>query len=92
MKNNKEQDQDLLKISLINQNVIVRKKKKCPLSSISLEEINYKNIDLLKKFISERGRIVSNRATELSLRKQREIAKAIKIARKLSLLSPINNL
>jgi small subunit ribosomal protein S18 len=92
MKNNKDQDQDFLKISLINQNVSVRKKKKCPLKSVSLDEINYKNLSLLRKFISERGRIVSNRATELSIKKQREVAKAIKIARKLALLSPISNL
>ena len=91
MKNNKEQDQGFLKISLINQNVLVKKKKKCPLESLSIDEINYKNLDLLKKFISERGRIISNRTTELSLRKQREVANAIKIARKLALLSPISN-
>jgi len=91
MKDKKAQNQDFLKISLIRQNVPIKRKNNCPLASLDVSEINYKNLELLKKFISERGRIISNRTTELSLRKQREIAKSIKIARKLALLSPISN-
>jgi small subunit ribosomal protein S18 len=87
---NKNQDPDLLKISLINQGVFTKKKKTCPLRTIPLADINYKNISLLIKFISERGRMFSNRTTNLSPRKQREVAKAIKVARQLALLSPIH--
>ena len=88
---NKNQDQDLLKISLINQGVYVKKKKTCPLKDVPLSDINYKNIPLLQKFISERGRMFSNRTTNISPRKQRKIAQHTKIARQLALISPISN-
>ena len=61
-------------------------KKKCPLSGKGAPTIDYKNIKLLKKYISESGRILPSRITSVSQGKQRELSKAIKRARLLALL------
>lgn len=82
-------DEGYLRISLVNQSVFVKKKKSCPLASIAISEINYKNLYLLNKFISERGKIIPSRITNISMKKQKALSMAIKRARQLSLLSPI---
>lgn len=82
-------EEGFIKVSLVNQSVFVRKKKTCPLRDIPFSEINYKNLNLLNKFISERGKIIPSRITNVSLKKQRALANAIKRARHLALLSPI---
>jgi len=51
------------------------------------QKIDYKDIDLLKLFITEQGKILPRRATGVTVQQQRQIAKAIKRARILSLLS-----
>ncbi len=76
-----------LKISLINQGIYTRRKRVCPLKDVALEEINYKNLKLLNKFISERGKILPSRITGVCAKKQRKLAQAIKRARNLALLS-----
>ena len=91
MTNNKNED-NFLKISLINQNVRLRKRKSCPLANIPDEDINYKNVDLLSKFISDRGKMLSTRITAVSRKKQKKLANAIKNARQLSLLSPVKKI
>ena len=58
----------------------------CPLSGKDAPVIDYKNIKLLKKYISESGRILPSRVTSVSLRKQKEVSKAIKRARLLALI------
>ena len=58
----------------------------CPLSLPGAPEIDYKNIELLKNYISERGKIMPSRVTYVSPKKQRELAIAIKRARFLALL------
>lgn len=63
-----------------------RRRKTCPLSEDGAPEIDYKNIALLSKFISERGRILPSRITSVSAIKQRKLKNAIKIARILALL------
>ena len=78
-----------LKISLVNQSVFIRKKKSCPLRDIPMSEINYSNLKLLNKFLTERGKIIPARITNVELKKQKAIAKAIKRARQLALISPI---
>ena len=60
--------------------------KPCPLSGKSAPTINYKNIKLLKKYISENGRILPSRITSVSTKKQKELSQSIKRARLLALL------
>ena len=61
--------------------------QKQKLSIISInQKIDYKDIDLLKLFITEQGKILPRRATGVTVQQQRQIAKAIKRARVLSLL------
>ncbi len=62
------------------------KKRSCPLSSAGAPKVDYKNINLLKRFISERGKILPSRITSVSTKKQRGLSKAIKRARFLALL------
>ena len=61
--------------------------QKQKLSPISVnQKIDYKDIDLLKLFVTEQGKILPRRATGVTVQQQRQIAKAIKRARVLSLL------
>ena len=60
--------------------------KPCPLSGKSAPIINYKNIKLLKKYISENGKILPSRITSVSTKKQKELSQSIKRARLLALL------
>ena len=60
--------------------------KPCPLSGKDAPTIDYKNIRLLKKYISESGRVLPSRVTSVSLNKQRQVAKSIKRARLLALI------
>lgn len=83
---NQEKD-DYLKISLVNQGISIKKNRTDPLSEMSDEDIDYKNIELLNKYISERGKIMASRITGIPLKKQRKLAKAIKRARNLALMS-----
>ncbi|MER2607241.1 MAG: 30S ribosomal protein S18 [Siculibacillus sp.] len=63
-----------------------RRRKTCPFSGASAPKIDYKDVKLLQRFVSERGKIVPSRITAVSAKKQRELAKAIKRARFLGLL------
>ena len=63
-----------------------RRRKTCPFSGANAPKIDYKDIRLLQRYISERGKIVPSRITAVSQKKQRELAKAIKRARYLALL------
>ena len=78
---NEVDSEGFLKISLVNQGMLARKRRVCPLKDVPDEEINYKNIKLLTKYISERGKILSSRITGVSAKKQRKLSKAIKRAR-----------
>tara|TARA_B100001245_G_C22801841_1_gene386471 strand:+ start:559 stop:825 length:267 start_codon:yes stop_codon:yes gene_type:complete len=60
--------------------------KPCPLSGKNAPIVDYKNIKVLKKYISESGRILPSRITSVSQKKQKELSKAIKRARLLALL------
>ena len=63
-----------------------RRRKSCPFSGANAPKIDYKDVKLLQRFVTERGKIVPSRITAVSAKKQRELAKAIKRARFLGLL------
>tara|TARA_B100000965_G_scaffold148050_1_gene123332 strand:+ start:390 stop:677 length:288 start_codon:yes stop_codon:yes gene_type:complete len=64
----------------------LKRKKSCPLSGENAPKIDYKNTKLLKKYLSERGKIIPSRVTSVSAKKQRELAQAVKRARFMALL------
>ena len=61
-------------------------KKKCPLSIKGAPKVDYKNIKLLKKYVSENGKILPSRINSVSQKKQRELSLSIKRARNLALI------
>ena len=63
-----------------------RRRKTCPFSGANSPKIDYKDVRLLQRYLSERGKIVPSRITAVSAKKQRELARAIKRARSLALL------
>jgi small subunit ribosomal protein S18 len=63
-----------------------RRRKSCPFSGANAPKIDYKDVKLLSRFVSERGKIVPSRITAVSQKKQRELASAIKRARFLGLM------
>jgi small subunit ribosomal protein S18 len=63
-----------------------RRRKTCPFSGDNAPQIDYKDVKLLQRFVSERGKIVPSRITAVSAKKQRELATAIKRARFLGLM------
>lgn len=63
-----------------------RRRKTCPFSGTNAPQIDFRDVKLLSRYISERGKIVPSRITAVSAKKQRELAKAIKRARYLALL------
>ena len=64
----------------------LRRRKSCPFSGANAPEIDCKDVKLLQRFISERGKIVPSRITAVSAKKQRLLAQAIKRARFLALI------
>ena len=66
--------------------VFFRRKKTCPLTGANAPKLDYKDIKLLSRFVSERGKILPSRITSVSHKKQRALAAAIKRARNLALL------
>jgi len=68
-----------------------RRKKTCPFSGANAPKIDYKDVKLLQRFISERGKIVPSRITAVSNKKQRLLANAIKRARFMALLPYVLN-
>jgi len=63
-----------------------RRRKTCPFTGPNAPKIDYKDVRLLQRYVSERGKIVPSRITAVSAKKQRELAAAIKRARFLGLL------
>ncbi len=60
--------------------------KKCPLSIKNAPVVDYKNISLLKKYVSDNGKIVSSKITSVSFGKQKKLTKEIKKAKILGLI------
>lgn len=65
--------------------------KSCPLSGKDAPKVDYKNINLLRKYITEKGKILPSRVTQVSTKKQKELSTAIKRARFLALLPYVSN-
>ena len=85
-KNRKKQSQsNFSKLSIFQPNKF-KFKKKCPLSGKASPKIDYKNIRLLKKYVTENGKILPSRITSVSQKKQRELSTSIKRARNLGLI------
>jgi small subunit ribosomal protein S18 len=59
----------------------------CPITVAGIEEIDYKDIELLKMFITDKGKIIPRRISGLNARSQKKITRAIKQARNAALLS-----
>ena len=60
--------------------------KECPLSVKNAPIVDYKNVSLLKKYVSDNGKIVSSKITSVSFGKQKKLTKEIKKAKILGLL------
>ena len=60
--------------------------KNCPLSGKDAPTLDYKNINLLRRYMTEKGKILPSRVTQVSTKKQKELSAAIKRARFLALL------
>jgi len=63
-----------------------RRPKSCPFAGANAPKIDFKDVKLLQRFVSERGKIVPSRITAVSTKKQRVLARAIKRARNMALL------
>ena len=83
--NNKRKNSKYSKLSLF-QKPDIKFFRPCPLSEKNAPPLDYKNIKLLKKYISEGGRILPSRITSVSLKKQKKLSKEIKRARLLALI------
>tara|TARA_B100001057_G_scaffold291494_1_gene291514 strand:- start:11144 stop:11416 length:273 start_codon:yes stop_codon:yes gene_type:complete len=81
----KKSQNSLNKLSLFQKND-GRFSKKCPLSIKNAPVVDYKNINLLKKYVSENGKILSSKITSVSFNKQRKLTKEIKKAKILGLI------
>ncbi|MFJ3877678.1 30S ribosomal protein S18 [Streptomyces sp. NPDC090077] len=57
-----------------------------PLDAAGIAYVDYKDTDLLRKFVSDRGKIRSRRVTRVTARQQRQLAAAVKNAREMALL------
>jgi small subunit ribosomal protein S18 len=70
--------------------VFSKRVKKCPLNEAGVI-VDYKNVALIKQYLSERGKILPRRITAVCSKKQRELATAIKRARAIALLPYVSN-
>lgn len=81
----KRSSNSLNKLSLFQKND-AKFSKKCPLSRKNAPIIDYKNISLLKSYITDNGKILSSKITSVSYNKQRKLTKEIKKAKIIGLL------
>tara|TARA_B100000989_G_C19428486_1_gene421887 strand:+ start:164 stop:436 length:273 start_codon:yes stop_codon:yes gene_type:complete len=81
----KNRTNNFSKLSIFQPNKY-RFKKTCPLSVKGAPIIDYKNIKLLKRYVSENGKILPSRITNISQKKQRQLSLSVKRARNLALI------
>ena len=85
LSNKRNKQSNFSKLSIFQPNKY-KFKKACPLSIKGAPVVDYKNINLLKKYVSENGKILPSRVTSISQKKQRELSLSIKRARNLALI------
>jgi small subunit ribosomal protein S18 len=83
--NKKGKKSNFAKLSIFQPNKY-KFKKSCPLSIKGAPIVDYKNVRLLKKYMSENGKILPSRITNVCQKKQRELSSSIKRARNLALI------
>ena len=83
--NKKNKQSNFAKLSIFQPNKY-KFKKTCPLSTKGAPQVDYKNVKLLRKYMSENGKILPSRITNVSQKKQRELSLSIKRARNLALI------
>ena len=83
--NKKNKQSNFAKLSIFQPNKY-KFKKSCPLSIKGAPPVDYKDIRLLKKYMSENGKILPSRITNVCQKKQRELSLSIKRARNLALI------
>jgi len=83
--NNRNKQSNYLKLSIFQPNKY-KFKRSCPLSAKGAPIIDYKNTKLLRRYVSENGKILPSRITNVSQKKQRELSLSIKRARNLALI------
>ena len=83
--NKKGKQSNFAKLSIFQPNKY-KFKKSCPLSNKGAPVVDYKNIRLLRKYMSENGKILPSRITNVCQKKQRELSLSIKRARNLALI------
>ena len=81
----KKNSNSLNKLSLFQKND-GKFSKKCPLSIKNAQIIDYKNINLLKKYVSDNGKIISSKITSVSFKNQKKLTREIKKAKILGLV------
>ena len=69
-----------------------RQKKYCRFKKYGIKYIDYKDVEFLKKFLNEQGKMLPRRITGNSLKYQRKVAQAVKKARQMSLLPYVTDL
>lgn len=69
----------------------MRRRKYCRFTVEGIEEVDYKDVELLKDFIGETGKVVPSRITGTKARYQRQLSRAVKRARYLALLPYTDN-
>ena len=83
--NKRNKQSNFAKLSIFQPNKY-KFKKNCPLSIKGAPKVDYKNIKLLKKYISENGNIMPKKIKKIKQKKQRELSLSIKRARNLALI------
>ncbi len=89
MRNMRNKKENGRKSNNAKSQLFTKKFKSCPFSNKNSPKIDYKNVKLLEKYISEKGKIMPSRISFVSTSKQRLLSKAIKKARTLALISPV---
>jgi small subunit ribosomal protein S18 len=72
-------------------NLFSKRKKQCPFTAAGMKSIDYKDVETLKQFITERGKIIPRRITGVSAHHQKLLTKAVKRARHMALLPFVAN-